>query len=107
LGSNDAVALLSQSGADRMKLLRSGITIAVWSRTDIAGKIAVSVKNEESLLKCVGACRRQALLPCPSRVLVVPSSKNQPLDGRVLQERPPELVSRLRLFEDLPLTSGE
>jgi peptidyl-tRNA hydrolase len=76
-----------------------------------AGKIAVSVKNEEALLKCVGACKEAGLVAASVKGAGRPVFDEPTFTvgavGACYRKDLPELVSRLRLFEDWPLRSGE
>ena len=75
------------------------------------GKIAVSVKNEKELLKCVAACKEVGLVAVSvkdaGRTVFDEPTYTVGAVGPCHRKDLPKLVSRLRLFQDWPLTSGE
>jgi peptidyl-tRNA hydrolase len=74
------------------------------------GKIAVSVKNEEELLKCVEACKEAGLVAVAvkdaARTVFDESTYTVGAVGPCYRKDLPKLVSRLRLFEDWQLPSA-
>jgi peptidyl-tRNA hydrolase len=75
------------------------------------GKIAVSVKNEEELLKCVEACKEAGLVAVSvkdaAHTVFEKPTYTVGAVGPCYRKDLPKRVSRLRLFEDWQLPSGE